>query len=641
MTADIPSLPPLTSLADIEAFESVPLASRNLPANTLEVIRETVRRQPDTLAIRYIENGDKWKAARDSGETDLSRDITYGQLLANIYRAANLFRATGIGDSDVVSMVLPNVPEAHYVLWGAEAAGIVAPINHMLDASEIGEIIQSAGSKVLVVMGVHEEFDIAEKLATIRAHAPSVEHVFVVGAMPQHAEDCQSFEDALAQHADDGLTFDREVRPESIASLFHTGGTTGLPKLAQHSHSNEVYTAWALNLVLQYRSGDTNITGLPLFHCNAALASGLLSFMHGCTVLLTGINGYRSPGILSNMFHLIEHYRVIGFASVPTIIAVLSQLPTEGCDLSSLKVAGCGAAPMPVELFNKFQNATGVRIAEGYGLTEATVCSTMCPPAADPPRIGSIGLRIPYTRVKSAILDSKGVFVRDCEPDEVGIVLVNGPSVTPGYLDSSKNAALFVTDSNGDVWLNTGDLARQDNDGYFWLTGRSKELIIRGGHNIDPKSIEEVLVTHPAVNLAAAVGRPDSYAGEVPVAYVDVVSDVSEEELMEYCRQHIGERAAVPKAITIVDSLPVTGVGKIHKLTLNLMELKLVIDKELAKLQDNWVSCRVEPQLDPKLGAMAHIAIRCPEGVVESDVDAAVREALGAFSFPFTLDVSY
>ncbi|MFK8021903.1 MAG: hypothetical protein AB8B86_19250, partial [Pseudomonadales bacterium] len=226
-----------------------------------------------------------------------------------------------------------------------------------------------------------------------------------------------------------------------------------------------------------------------------------------------------------------------------------------------------------------------------------------------------------------------------CAQDEVGAVLINGPSVSPGYTDSSKNSTLFVTDSNSEVWLNTGDLARQDSDGYFWLTGRAKELIIRGGHNIDPKTIEEVLASHPAVNLAAAVGRPDSYAGEVPVAYVDTVSEITEAELVAYCEQNIGERAAVPKAIMIVDSLPVTGVGKIHKPTLNLMELKGVVERELAQYQGDFDSYSVDSQADLKLGNMAHIKIRCERGVSSSGVEARVRKALGVFSFAFSLEV--
>ncbi|MFK7733383.1 MAG: hypothetical protein AB8B48_17320, partial [Pseudomonadales bacterium] len=226
-----------------------------------------------------------------------------------------------------------------------------------------------------------------------------------------------------------------------------------------------------------------------------------------------------------------------------------------------------------------------------------------------------------------------------CAQDEVGAVLINGPSVSPGYTDSSKNSTLFVTDSNSEVWLNTGDLARQDSDGYFWLTGRAKELIIRGGHNIDPKTIEEVLASHPAVNLAAAVGRPDSYAGEVPVAYVDTVSEITEAELVAYCEQNIGERAAVPKAIMVVDSLPVTGVGKIHKPTLNLMELKRVVEQEITQLGGDVHSFRIDAQADPKLGNLAKVAIECSERVSATSMDSEVRRILGAYSFAFALEV--
>lgn len=627
------------TISDIEQIESVPLAEHHLPISTYEAIRQVAQIQPDSQAIRYIENGDEWKIARDSGRTDVSRDITYAQLMKSINRTANLFRSLGVGDKDVVSMVLPNTPEAHFVLWGGEAAGIVNPINHMLEAQEIGKIAESANSKILVIMGIHPETDTAEKMAEIRAHAPSVEHVLVVGEMPEGAKNCVEFEASMQEHRGDALDFEREIEADTIASLFHTGGTTGLPKLAQHSHRNEVSTAWALNRVFSNQSSDCYLTGLPLFHCNAAIGTGLMVFMAGGTVLLAGINGFRSPGIVNNMYHLIDHYRVTSFSAVPTIYGVLAQLPIGNCDLSSMRFAVCGAAPMPVEMFNTFRKAIGIRIVEGYGLTEATVVSTLTPPACETPRIGSIGLRLPYIQVKAAVIDSENNYVRDCDVDEVGTVLINGPSVTPGYTDTSKNAELFVADSNGVNWLNTGDLARQDTDGYFWLTGRAKELIIRGGHNIDPKTIEEVLATHPAVNLAAAVGRPDSYAGEVPVAYVDTVAATSEADLLEYCSQSIGERAAIPKAIMILEQLPVTGVGKIHKPTLHLMELQTVVERELEKLE-GIASYSVVSEADPKQGNVARVSIECAEGVSPSELEAVVRQALGAYSFSFALKIA-
>jgi fatty-acyl-CoA synthase len=629
----------IKSIRDIEQIEATPLAERDLPKSTYAAIARTAQASPESFAIRFIENGETWRAARDSGQTVLSRDITYAQLLSAIHRTANLFRSLDVGDTDVVSILLPNIPEAYFALWGGEAAGIVNPINYLLDATEIGEIIQSAGSTVLVIMGDHPGSDIMAKLPAIRSHAPCIQHVVVVGQAPLTAEACLNFDSAIALQNGEALDFDRTIEPGDIASLFHTGGTTGLPKLAQHSHGNEVYTAWAMNLALKYGSGDYNLVGLPIFHCNAAIGSGLLSFMAGATVLLAGFHGYRTPGIISNMFQLIDHYRVTGFNAVPTIYAALVQMPIDDCDLSSLRLPGCGAATMPLELFNSFEKKTGIRIGEGYGLTEATVCSTLCPLEADIPRIGSIGVRLPYTQVKTAAIDGDGQYVRDCAVDEIGNILIAGPAVTPGYTDETKNAGLFITDHDGVKWVNTGDLARQDSDGYFWLTGRSKELIIRGGHNIDPKTIEEVLTAHSCVNMAAAVGRPDSYAGEVPVAYVDTVSETSEAELLEYCKAHIGERAAVPKAIMILDKLPVTGVGKIHKPTLNLLELKGVVERELAKFGEDIADYVVSAEANPKTGNTASVSVRFAIGADPSITEKKVRSCLNSYSFPYSLKV--
>lgn len=631
----------ISCLADIEKIEATPLSEQNIAGNTYDAIRVVAEANPNSLAIRYIEDGEAWEAAKAQGESNLSVDLDYSDLLSGINRTANMFRSLGVGETDVVSMLLPNIPQAHFVLWGGEACGIVNPINYILDAHEIGAIVQSAGTKVLVIMGEHPAVDTAEKLAVIQATAPCVETVLVIGDMPSNAQNCLSFDALLEQQNPSKLDFERNISSDSVASLFHTGGTTGLPKLAQHTHLNEVYTAWAINTFLKNNSNECMLTGLPLFHCNAAIANGLSAFTLGASIILAGINGYRTPGIVKNMFAFIDHYQVTNFTAVPTIYAVLCQLPVANYDLSSLRNAGCGAAPMPVELFTKFKKLTGIQAGEGYGLTEATVVSTMTPTAeAKTPRVGSIGLRIPYTEIKPVIINANGDYERDCKVNEIGTIVIHGPSVTPGYTDTSKNEALFVTDADGKKWLNTGDLARQDGDGYFWLTGRSKELIIRGGHNIDPKTIEEALAQHPAVNLAAAIGRPDSYAGEVPVAYVDTVAQINEDELLEHCKQNIGERAAIPKAIVILDSLPVTGVGKIHKPTLHLMELKAIVEQELTKVSSSIADYDVQTEANAKFGNMANISIKCAEGVEPSVLETQLNELFGSYSFAFTLKVS-
>ncbi len=628
----------IRTLKDIEAIETTPLEDWNLPRSTYELIQRSAQENPDVVAIRYIENGDRWKSCLDETGQGASVEITYAALLGKVNQTANLFKSYGLEDTDAISMILPNVPEAHYVLWGGEACGIINPINFMLEDAEIGEIVQSAGSRAIVLYGAHDEIDTWGKLAGILKVANCVEHVFVVGHIEGETPcQCIDFQQELEKQPSDGLAFARDIAPDATASLFHTGGTTGLPKLAQHTHENEVYTAWALNSLRDDAENTCYLTGLPLFHCNAAIGTGLSVFMGGGTVFLAGINGYRSAGILLNIYQLIEYYKVSHFSAVPTVIGIMTQLPVGDFDISSMQFAVCGAAPMPKELFSKFLSTTGIRLLEGYGLTEATVCSSMTPPACEEPRVGSIGLRLPFTQMKTAMLGADGSFERDCEWDEVGMLLISGPSVTPGYTDPERNKGLFTVDNNGQKWLVTGDLARQDEDGYFWLTGREKELIIRGGHNIDPKTIEEALAKHPAVNLVAAVGRPDKYAGEIPVAYIDVVAPVDESELLAFCEQHIGERAAIPKAIMTLEQLPVTGVGKIHKPTLNLLELEKTVERELATISDSLDALQVKAASDPKYGSVVTIEARVIKTLSKESVEQQINELLGGYSMKYKI----
>src|SRR5690606_6205495 len=206
-------------------------------------------------------------------------------------------------------------------------------------------------------------------------------------------------------------------------------------------------------------------------------------------------------------------------------------------------------------------------------------------------RLGSIGLRIPGQPMKAVILDDEGRYQRDCGVNEVGIIVIRGPNVFAGYKVAEHNKGLWIDDDDGERWLNTGDLGRQDADGYFWLTGRKKELIIRGGHNIDPASIEEPLHRHPAVEVAAAVGRPELHAGEVPVAYVQLRAGATAtaEALMTFARNEINEGAAQPNAIRIIDGMPLAGDGKIFKPELRHREIAEALR---AALQDAGITVR-------------------------------------------------
>jgi fatty-acyl-CoA synthase/long-chain acyl-CoA synthetase len=287
---------------------------------------------------------------------------------------------------------------------------------------------------------------------------------------------------------------------------------------------------------------------------------------------------------------------------------------------------------MPVELFRSFERETGMRIVEGYGLTESTCVASINPPDGES-RIGSIGLRLPWQEMRVMRLDSAGNWLGEAPPGEVGVLCLRGPNVFAGYLSPQHNKDAWLeiqaADGSPQRWFNSGDLGRVDAEGYFWLSGRKKELIIRGGHNIDPKSIEEVLASHPAVAMCAAVGRPDAYAGEVPVAYVQLRqgAQASAEELLAYAAQHIRERAAVPKAIHILDALPVTAVGKTFKPALSLREIESVVREEAAQVGATLTQLTVEQ--DPKLGMVARYQLE-GDGTT---LAAALAAALGRHIF--------
>jgi acyl-CoA synthetase (AMP-forming)/AMP-acid ligase II len=343
----------------------------------------------------------------------------------------------------------------------------------------------------------------------------------------------------------------------------------------------------------------------------------------GAHVIFPTPAGYRGDGVFDNFWKLCERYKVTFLIGVPTAFAALMQRPVNA-DLSSMKMAFSGSAPLPVELYRKFEKATGMEICEAYGLTEVT-CGVSANPPAGKKKIGSVGIPLPYCDVKILMGTADGV--RECDTDEVGEICVANPGVFVGrtYTQDDKNADLFHLDR----YLRTGDLGRIDGDGYLWITGRAKDLIIRGGHNIDPAEIEEALAGHPAVAMVGAIGQPDAHSGELPCAYVELVADATAtvKELMDYAEKHIHERAAIPKHLEIIPELPKTAVGKVFKPDLRRSAIIRVYDEALKNAgQAARVAHVVE---DKKLGLVAHLSGR------ENSNEAAVAEVLGGFTGPW------
>lgn len=607
------------SLADIEKIEQTPLAQRDLPNSTYELIGRSAQRTPDAPALTFL-----LQASADEQPFTLS----YRELFAKITQTANAFHRLGLGKDQVVSFLLPNLPHTHYSIWGGEAAGIVNAINPLLETEHILKLIKASKSEVLVTLAPFPGTELWDKVAAMRSQLSHLKAIIVVDLANFLPEPQQSaikamrgplpagvleFDTLIAQCPADHLESQRVFHPDDIASYFHTGGTTGAPKLAPHSHHNQVVMAYSMTLITGFNQHDTALCGLPLFHVNAVIVTGLAAFLSCSQVVLATPLGYRTPALIKNFWSIIERYKVSFFSAVPTVYAALLQVPSQGHDLSSLKYALCGAAPLSVELIRQFEQRTGLRMIEGYGLTEGT-CASCASPANGELRPGSIGLRLPYCEVAIKIVDDSGKFIRDAHSNEVGQLCIRGPSVFKGYLAQENNHGIWV-DGN---WFNTGDLGRQDTDGYFWLTGRSKDLIIRGGHNIDPQMIEEALYQHPAVAIAAAVGKPDEYAGELPAVYIQLKpehSKVSAAQLLQHAQQVIQERAAIPKDIWLIEQIPVTAVGKIYKPELRLDATRRVLTERLADLAQE---VQIEVSTDSTHGIFARISLQQPSAHWES-----------------------
>ncbi len=603
----------IRTIADVDHIDDVPIDVIAFPRTTYDVLADAASRYGDRSALTYLQDGEM-----------LDRAIVYSfsDLLSAVTRTANAFHALGIGKDDVVAYALPNLPQAHFALWGAEAAGIALALNPMLAPEQTAALLQAANARVLVTL--------PHLWAMFKPHVAGLTAVLLVGGedVPQSEPRLLDFDRALAAQSSDGLVGSRVIAPDDFSSWFCTGGTTGTPKIAMRTHLSETSNAAMCVAARDTRAKPrTYFCALPLYHVNGPMTTGLIPWMQGEHVVLGPPMGYRDPSVIPNFWRIVEHFHLTSFSAVPTVLGALVKVPLDGADISSLESVACGTAPMPSALFERFEQATGVPIIEGYGLTEGACVSTMNPIAGER-RIGSIGLRLPWQRLRTVVLASDGSYIRDCAVGEIGALAISGPNLFAGYRNPTHNEAIWLDIEPGSRWLNTGDLARIDSDGYVWLTGRIKELIIRGGHNIDPATIEEPLYRHPAVALAAAVPRPDAHAGEVPVAYVQLNegATASEDDLLTYIAGVISEKAATPKAIRIIDAIPLTPVGKVFKPALKDREIEDVIRTEAAIA---GVSVEIAFFQDATLGRAARI---------ESAGDIVqLTAALGRYTFNYRL----
>jgi fatty-acyl-CoA synthase len=540
----------------------------------------------------------------------------------------------------VISVILPNVLEFYYVYWGGEAAGIVNPLNYMLEPSSIVNLCIAAKTKVLVVPG--EETgdigaDIWRKIRAVRKDLTGLKAIVTIGGPGDEKNLIYGYEETINRFQGERLDSGRVIDRDDTSSMLYTGGTTGTPKLAIRSHFNEVSIPFITNLYNQtLHPGEVVFACTPLFHTLGPVAEGTFAFSVGGHVLVLTHIGLRDSAIVKNIYKIIDHYKAVCSFLVPTILYTLIDTPVNDADISSFRWVSIGGSPLSKEIIYKWESKTSAKILQCYGLTEATAFTSMDPLDGER-RVGSTGLRLPYLQQRVFVLDENGAIVREAEQQEIGTICIKGPTIMKGYMDPDHNKRAFAKEG----WLNTGDLARQDADGYFWLTGRSKELIRRSGHNIDPAVIEHPLYKLEGIHLVAAVAKPDSYAGEVVSLYVQLKPghNVTKEDIMDYLKQHIGERAAIPKEIIFIDSMPLTTVGKIFKPALHWDTVRRTLEGELSVLRDEVELCSVSVGEDKAVGTLATVTAKANAGTEREHVEKRIREILAPYAVRYRVEM--
>jgi long-chain acyl-CoA synthetase len=487
--------------------------------NLAGIMTASARRRPDHVAVKL-----------DDAE------VTYGLLDEGSARVAGLLRDRGIGPGDRVGVMLPNVPYFPVVYYGIVRAGaVVVPMNVLLKGREVAYYLEDSGAKLLFAW-----HGFAEEAATGAEKAGDIP---VVSVRPQEFEGLLAETEPVRELA--------EVDGGDTAVILYTSGTTGSPKGAELTHANlSSNVATSIDTLFRVSPGDVIFGGLPLFHSfgqtcglNVAIASG------SCLTLLPKFDGEQA-------LEIVQRDRVNLFLGVPTMyVALLGVADPQRFDVRTLRTAVSGGASLPLEVLRGVEKTFGVKLLEGYGLSETSPVASFNHPDV-PSKPGSVG-----TPIRGVELGLRDVDDREVAGEEIGEIVIRGENVMKGYW---ANPAATAEAMRGG-WFHTGDLARRDEDGYYFIVDRVKDMIIRNGLNVYPREVEEVLYTHPAVAEAAVFGVPDARHGEEVAALVKLKDGASAEEAE--LRTYVEERIAAYKYPRMIrfGELPKGPTGKILK----------------------------------------------------------------------------
>ncbi|TFG05762.1 MAG: long-chain-fatty-acid--CoA ligase [Promethearchaeota archaeon] len=476
--------------------------------------------------------------------------MTYSGLNRVTNKIANMLYALGIRKGDKVSVFLPNMPEYVYFYLGIPKLGaVIGPVNALFKPREVQFVVSHSEAKVLVTIP-----KLLPIVNEVRDQLPLLQHVIVIGESNGETLNYNELMEKSSESAPPLVQIDEKEDP---AAILYTSGTTGFPKGVLQTHFNIKRNAEMLVKALNPTPDYRFMLILPLFHVNAQIVTVMTPLTIGASCILT-------PGFsATHHWNLVAQYHASTFSAVPTILAVLLRVPHRDLDLSSLKFVICGAAPLPVSLMREFEDTFQCKIVEGYGLTEGTCASSVNPmptETEDRRKIGSIGIPLPDTEMK--IVDING---NEVAPSVNGEIITRGDNVMKGYFKNPEANAQTLKDG----WLYTGDIGYMTEDGFFYIIDRKKDMIIRGGENIYPREIEEVLYAFPGVSMAAVIGKSDEIYGEVPKAFVVMKEGetATAAEIIAHCKKNLADYK-VPKFVEFRDDLPKNPTGKIMKVPL-------------------------------------------------------------------------
>lgn len=602
---------------DISAIERYRPEDLRPGSTILDCLRAAAALDPDKAAMIALRSADL---------SDVPRVVTYRELIGSITRAANLFHDLAGGERPSVAIVLPMIPEGLIAAYAAATCCIATPINPFLELHHVAGILTASAVNILVTT----DDEIWAKLATIRDEVPTLRHILLVNAL----DAANDFETAARRYPADRLTFTPAAGPDSVAIHMPTGGTTASPKLAKLTHGGQLTVAWVVGTLMGPAPDGVVGHAMPNFHVGGAVTLGLRTLLYGQTLLTLTRDGFRNRGVIANFWDIARHYRMTSVLSTPATAAALLAERDANAEGHIVTDFHCGGSTVPLALMHGFHDRFGVWLRENWGMTELHGTMSGHPNDGQQPVIGSVGCTLPFFRTKSIIVDEDNVFQRECAPGERGVLALGGPTVMPGYVDPRLDAAYFVREMpDGERWGNTGDVGALDDRGYVWLFGRSKEVIIRGGHNIDPKPVEEILVRFPGVQLAAMVGKPDGAKGELPVAYIQPKegATIDSAELLAFCALHTHERAALPVELIMIDQMPLTAVGKISKPVLKVDILRRTVEAVVSGTIS--VPGAFETSIDMS-GRRPKVKIDfSPGGAVGAEALERLRKALSVFEF--------